>query len=84
MKLLSTIDRAKLEQHLNEIGDKLTEKGKKEAQEGQEARPINDFADLATKVFHLDADEETAFAVAGLWRDYYMDGYNTGKAVHSA
>lgn len=32
MKLLSTIDRAKLEQHLNEIGDKLTEKGKKEAQ----------------------------------------------------
>ena len=84
MNLAPTIDIVKLERDLSGIGDKLTDRGKKEAQEGKEARPINDFTDLAAKVFHLDADGETAFAVAGLWRDYYMDGYNAGKEVCSA
>ena len=86
MKVLSAIDIAKLEHHLTEIGDMIYKKGCSEAQTRTEARPIDDFAKLAAKVFGLnqDTDHETAQAVGSLWRDYYMNGYNAmrGGAVH--
>lgn len=79
MNLLHTIFAAQVEEHLTKVGDMLTERGKKEAQEGKEARPVDAFIELAAKAFRLDptADHDTVQAVADLWRDYYMDGYNT-------
>lgn len=78
MGLLSTIFAAQVEEHLSKVANMLTERGKKEAQEGKDSRPIDDFMELAAKAFRLDpiADLETVQAVADLWRDYYMDGYN--------
>ena len=86
MKLLPTIFAAQVEQHLTKVANLLTEKGRKEAQEGKEARPIDDFIDIAASAFRLDPakDLKTVQAVADLWRDYYMDGYNAVKEVHSA
>lgn len=71
---------------MTKVANLLTEKGRKEAQEGKEARPIDEFMDLATRAFRLDPakDLETVQAVADLWRDYYMDGYNAWKEVRSA
>ena len=86
MKLLSMIFAAQVEEHLSKVANMLTERGKKEAQEGKEARTIDNFIELAAKAFRLDpiADLETVQAVADLWRDYYMDGYNAVKEVRSA
>ena len=86
MKLLPTISAAQVEQHLTKVANLLTEKGRKEAQEGKEARPIDDFIDIVARAFRLDPakDLKTVQAVADLWRDYYMDGYNAVKEVHSA
>ena len=86
MKLLPTIFAAQMEEDLTRVCNLLTERGKKEAQEGKEARPIDDFMELAAKGFRLDpvTHIDTVQAVADLWRDYYMDGYNAVKEVHSA
>lgn len=86
MKLLPTIFAAQVEQHLTKVANLLVEKGRKEAQEGKEARPIDEFMDLAAKAFRLDpeAHDDTVQAVADLWRDYYMDGYNAWEEVRSA
>lgn len=86
MKVLPTIFAAQVEQHLTKVANLLTEKGRKEAQEGKEARPIDEFMDLAARGFRLDpvTHIDTVQAVADLWRDYYMDGYNAVKEVRSA
>ena len=88
MKSLPTTFAARVEEDLTKVTNLLTEKGRKEAQEGREARPIDAFVKLAAKVFGLDPtvqpDRETVQAVTDLWRDYYMDGYNAVKEVRSA
>lgn len=86
MKLLPTTFAAQVEQHLTKVANLLTEKGRKEAQEGKEARPIDEFMNLAAKAFRLDpvTHIDTVQAVADLWRDYYMDGYNAVKEVRRA
>ena len=86
MKLLPTISVVQMEQHLTKVANLLTEEGRKEAQEGKEARPIDDFIDIAARAFRLDPakDLKTVQAVADLWESVYMNEYNAVKEVRSA
>lgn len=65
-------------EHIEKVGDMLHQLGQKDAQKGDNARPVDVFPLLVRKVFRMDADEERDLVegVADLWRDYYMDGYN--------
>lgn len=73
-------------EHIVKVSDMLRELGEKEAQEGKKPYPADVFPAMAAKAFRLDPakDLETVQAVADLWRDDYMDGYNAWEEVRSA
>lgn len=72
--------------YIDKVGNALRERGRKEAQEGKEAYPADVFTVMVAKAFRLDPtkDAETVQVLADLWRDDYMDGYNSWKEVRSA
>ena len=65
-------------EHIEKVGDMLHQLGQKDAQKGDNARPVDVFPLLVRKVFLMDADEERNLVegVADLWYADYMDGYN--------
>lgn len=68
----------RMAEHLQKVGKRLTDRGRKDAQEGKTPYPADAFPALAIKAFRLDVDEdhETVQAVADLWQSDYMAGYN--------
>lgn len=72
--------------HIDKVSNTLRERGEKEAREDKKPYPADVFPAMAAKAFRLDPtkDAETVQAVADLWRDCYMDGYNAVKEVRSA
>lgn len=67
--------------HIDKVGKKLTEQGRKDAREDRRPRLAETFVELAQYVFHNDLDEETAQAIGGLWQIEYMNGYQEGGAA---
>lgn len=73
-------------EHIMKVGDILTERGRKDAQKGKKAPHADYFPELFRNAFGLDpeAHDDAVQAVADLWQDYYMNGYNAVKEVRSA
>lgn len=73
-------------EHIVKVSDMLRERGREDAQKGKKAPHADYFPELFRNAFGLDpkAHDDTVQAVADLWRDYYMDGYNAVKEVCSA
>lgn len=65
-------------EHIAKVGDMLHQLGQKDAQKGDNARPVDVFPLLVVKAFQMDADEDQDIVegVADLWYSEYMDGYN--------
>ena len=65
-------------EHIEKVGERLTEQGRKDAQEGKRAYPTRVFPALVIKAFHngIEKCPDTVQAVADLWQSDYMDGYN--------
>ena len=68
-------------EHINKVGERLTEQGRKDAQAGDYAYSTKIFQALVIKVFGegIKKHPSTVQAVADLWRSDYMDGYNEEK-----
>lgn len=73
-------------EHIVKVSDMLRERGREDAQKGKKAHWADDFPQLVRKAFRLDlsTDHDMVQAIADLWRDDYMDGYNAVKEVRSA
>ena len=73
-------------EHIINVCDILRERGKEDAQKGKKAPHADYFPELFRKAFGLDpeANDDTAQAVADLWKSAYMNGYNAVKEVRSA
>lgn len=73
-------------EHITKVSDMLRERGRADAQQSKTAYPADTFPRLVVKAFRLelDTDHDMVQAVADLWHDDYMDGYNAWKEVRSA
>lgn len=73
-------------EHIAKVSDMLRERGREDAQKGKKAPYADNFPLLVVKAFRLDlnTDHDMVQAIADLWRDDYMDGYNAWKEVRSA
>lgn len=66
-------------EHIEKVGEMLTEQGRKDAQEGKCAYSTKVFTDLVIKAFRkgIEKSPDTVQAIAELWQSDYMDGYNS-------
>lgn len=68
-------------EHIEFVGGRIKELGKKDAILGRDPYTLGPFCDLCRKVFRLESGcrDDVVDAVADLWLMYYTDSYNAAK-----
>lgn len=76
----------RMAEHIEKVGKMLWEQGATDAQEGKKPRHREAHETLVRYAFQLGTDQSPDFveAIAELWQSDCMEGYSTGKEVHSA